>query len=124
MSTIDVSNLNDGTTTVATTFITNGPAKARVQYDQSSAAISDSFNMSSVTDSSTGNFRTNFTSSMSNSNYCSVGMVRTYHINSSSSDDKTVTGELHQTFYVSNTSGGRTSHDVGRCSVSYHGDLA
>ena len=28
MSTLEVSNLNDGTTTVGTTFITNGSAKA------------------------------------------------------------------------------------------------
>ena len=109
-----------------TNFVVEGSSKAWVLYngDTSGGATLDSFNMSSVTDSATGEFRTNFSSSMDNANYCPVGMNRTYHVNSSSSDDKTTSGELHQTFYVSNTAGARTSHDSSRASVSYSGDLA
>ena len=62
MSTLEVSNLNDGTTTVATTFVTNGSAKAYVRYIQTTPAISRSFNVSSVTDDSTGTSTVNFTS--------------------------------------------------------------
>ena len=80
--------------------------------------------MSSVTDSSTGNYITVLSNNMSNVNYNEVGMCRTYHINSSSADNKTTTGDQHQTFYVSNTSGGRTDHDITRSHVSYFGDLA
>jgi len=61
MSTLEVSNLNDGTTTVATTNLTNGSAKAYVRYIQVTPAVNQSFNVSSVTDSSTGNTTVNFT---------------------------------------------------------------
>ena len=33
MSTLEVSNLNDGTTTVGTTYVTNGSAKVWAHYD-------------------------------------------------------------------------------------------
>ncbi len=124
MSTITVTNIK-ATGETASRFAT-GVAAAWVLYngDTSGGAVLDSVNISSVTDSATGNFRTNFSSNMANVNYSSVGMSRVYHINSAGADDKTVTGEKHQTFYVSNTSGGRTDFDLVRNAVNYHGDLA
>ena len=109
-----------------TTNLQQGLAKAWVNYngDASGGSIHDSFNHASVTDSATGKFRTNFTNSMSNANYNAVGMGRGYHINSSGDDDKTTTGELHMTFYVSGTSGQSTAYDLSRDNVSYFGDLA
>ena len=61
MSTLEVSNLNDGTKTVATTNLTNGSAKVYIRYIQTTPAISQSFNVSSVSDDSTGNSTVNFT---------------------------------------------------------------
>mgnify|MGYP003126574168 CR=1 FL=1 len=109
-----------------TTNLQQGLAKAWVNYngDTSGGAILDSFNHASVTDSATGKFRTNFTNIMSNANCNAVGMTRGYHIVSDSSDDKTTTGELHMTFYVSGTGGQSTAHDISRDNVSYFGDLA
>lgn len=109
-----------------TTNLQQGLAKAWVNYngDTSGGAIHDSFNHASVTDSATGKFRTNFTNSMSNANCNAVGMGRGYHINSSGDDDKTTTGELHMTFYVTGTSGQSTAYDLSRDYVSYFGDLA
>ena len=126
MSTLNVSNITDGTTTVGTSYVVNGSAKAWVMYngDTSGGSVLDSNNISSVTDTASGIFRTNLSSSMSNSNYSSVGMSRVYHINSSANDDKTATGEEHQSFYVSGTGGQRTSYDLARNAVVYHGDLA
>jgi len=61
MSTLEVSNLNDGTTTVATTYITNGSAKAWVNFNgDGTVAIRDSQNVSSITDNGTGAYTINF----------------------------------------------------------------
>ena len=111
-----------GAGNITTTNVQEGLCKAWLSFNQDTA--DDSFNMSSVTDSSTGNYITVLSNNMSNVNYNEVGLARTYHINSSSADNKTTTGDQHQTFYVSNTSGGRTSFDLSRSHVSYFGDLA
>ena len=74
MSTLEVSNLNDGTTTVATTNLTKGSAKAWVSYTTaSSTSISGSFNISSLTDVDTGYSGISFTKNMSNVNYSVAG---------------------------------------------------
>ena len=71
MSTLEVSNLNDGTTTVATTFVTNGSAKAWMNMTGTGTiAINDSLNVSSATDIGTGNYQIFYTSNMANVNYC------------------------------------------------------
>ena len=67
MSTLQVSNLNDGTTTVATTFVTNGSARAWT--NSGSTAIRDSFGISSFTDNGTGDFSHALTNSFSSDNY-------------------------------------------------------
>ena len=72
MSTLTISNLNDGTTTVATTFVTNGSAKAWARHDGSSNSI-NTFNVSSFTDDATsGNTTVSFTSNMANDDYVGV----------------------------------------------------
>jgi len=66
MSTLEVSNLNDGTTTVATTYITNGSSMAWCSWNgESTVAIRDSLNMSSVTDIGTGEYHPILSSAMS-----------------------------------------------------------
>ena len=67
MSTLEVSNLNDGTTTVATTFVTNGSARA--WSNSSSTAIRDSFGISSFTDNGTGDYSHALTNSFSSADY-------------------------------------------------------
>lgn len=70
MSTLEVSNLNDGTTTVATTYITNGSAKAWCNFNgTSTVAIRNSLNTSSITDVGTGQYTTNYTSSFNSADY-------------------------------------------------------
>jgi hypothetical protein len=65
MSTLEVSNLNDGTTTVATTFINQGGCKQHIIYNGATPAITDSFNTSSLIDSAVGKHTTVLTSAMS-----------------------------------------------------------
>jgi hypothetical protein len=70
MSTLEVSNLNDGTTTLATTYVTNGSAKAWANINQvGTQAIGDSFLISSITDDAVGKSTFTFTNSMANDNF-------------------------------------------------------
>ena len=71
MSTLEVSNLNDGTTTVATTYVTNGSAKATcsLYHNSGTPTVVDSTNVSSLTDQNTGQANVNYTSSMSSTAY-------------------------------------------------------
>ena len=73
MSTINVSNLNDGTKTVATTNLTNGSAKAWVTYDHQNATVKESYSISSITDISSGRGTVNLTNAMTSSYHCSTG---------------------------------------------------
>ena len=72
MSTINVSNLNDGTTTVATTNLTNGSAKAWANLNGSSFGLRDDFNISTAVDNGTGNYTLNFSNAFANTNYSAV----------------------------------------------------
>ena len=70
MSTIIASNISDGTTSVASTYVVNGSAKAWVNFTGTgSVTINDSLNISSLSDIGTGNYRVYYTTSMSNVNY-------------------------------------------------------
>jgi len=76
MSTLEVSNLNDGTTTVATTYVTNGSAKAWINFNGSGTiAARDSFNHSSLTDNGTGDYTIGLSSAMGNTNYATTGGI-------------------------------------------------
>ena len=73
MSTLNVSNITDGTTTVGTEYVVNGSAKAWVNFfGGNPVSIRESFNGSSITDVNTGIYRLNFSSSMSSSNYSAL----------------------------------------------------
>ena len=69
MSTLEVSNLNDGTTTVATTYITNGSVKAFERHN-SSHAISSSFGVSSITDNGAGDTTVTYSNAFSAATQC------------------------------------------------------
>ena len=99
-----------------------GLCKVWVSWNASS--IIDSFNISSVTDNATGAITTVLASNMANATYSESGIGRSYHINTHTDDAKSTTGDKHQTFYVTGTGGQRTSLDLGRSEVNYHGDLA
>ena len=70
MSTLEVSNLNDCTKTVATTNLTNG-SKAFASTNSTGTTINESLNISSLGDTATGRQLLSFTSSMSGSTYMS-----------------------------------------------------
>lgn len=72
MSTLNVSNITDGTDTVGTSYVVNGSAKAWARYDGASNSVS-SFNVSSLVDDGTaGNTTVSFTNNMANDDYLGV----------------------------------------------------
>ena len=115
---IDVTGEGNSTTT----NLQQGLCKVWVDWNASS--ITDSFNISSVTDDATGAFTTVLVSNMANATYSESAIGRSYHINTHSDNAKSTTGDKHETFYVSGTGGQRTSLDLGKADVNYHGDLA
>ena len=74
-------------------------------------AIRASGNVSSITDNGTGNYTVNFTNAMQDADYSVVGMSRNYHLSFSGNDVITTTAVEVISWYVSNTSGGRTNFD-------------
>ncbi len=66
------------TESTAVTNVINGSAKAWVTYIGFTNIIDESFNVTSVTDVSTGKFTVNFTNPMEDINYCAVGAVGRY----------------------------------------------
>lgn len=73
MSTLNVSNISDGTDTVETGYVVNGSAKAWVKVLQNPATLYDTFNVSSYTDLGVGMGQPNFSSNMQDTGYASVG---------------------------------------------------
>lgn len=125
MSTLNVSNITDGTTTVGTSYVVNGSAKAWLDYNQSGPTIEASLNTSSVTDEATGKFVQTFSNAMGSVNYSMVGMARGYHlIEDTDNAAKTATSFKVRSWYVINTSGGRANLDSHSNSVATFGDLA
>ena len=71
MSTLNVANVTDGTTSVPTGYVVNGSAKAWVSSVVTSGtpAVTESINVSSVVDRAAGVFDYNLTSAMDNANF-------------------------------------------------------
>jgi hypothetical protein len=123
MSTIIASNVSDGTLSIPTTFVTNGSAKAWVNFDGTGTIASlDSFNVSSLVDSGTGRYTVGYSSVFASANY-----VITYGFQRPSA-----TGSLD---YLNSAVGASGSllrcidssgvdEDVGNLGALYHGDLA
>ena len=75
MSTLEVSNVSDGTTTVGTSYVVNGSAKAWVGVLSPLAGIGDSLNVSSAVDDGSGYEQVLFTTSFNNNNYVTLGSL-------------------------------------------------
>ena len=106
-----------------TTNLQQGLAKSWVNHNQ--ATVSDSFNITSVTDNSAGDYGDNFTNNMANANYCAGGIgvhdggsytrIQTYD-----HDDPFTT--VQATVNMQDTNG--TVNDAEPCCTLFIGDLA
>lgn len=129
MSTLNVSNITDGTTTVGTSYVVNGSAKAWVNFNGTgTAAIRDSFNVASLTDNGLGSHTISFSNTMDNANY--VTQVTGAETGSGGDSNQIGTLERNGTYTTSAVSvaGTHTSSqnnvDNQRMVVTVHGDLA
>jgi hypothetical protein len=76
MSTIVSQTLSNGTVSTSTANVVRGCAKAWVNFNGATTPIvNGSYNVSSVTRQSTGNYTVNFTTSMPNTTYSFVGSI-------------------------------------------------
>lgn len=70
MSTLNVSNITDGTTTVGTSYVVHGSAKAWADWTGTGTpALNDSLNVASLIDDGTGDQSITFTSSFASNNF-------------------------------------------------------
>jgi hypothetical protein len=74
VTTLTSTTISDGTNSTSSTNCIQGSAKAWVNFNASSGAgvIRASYNVSSITYNATGNFTINFTTALTDSNYCAV----------------------------------------------------
>ena len=109
-------NVTDGTTTVGTSYVVNGSAKAFSTYNQTTVSAESNFNISSLTDVSAGLMRNNFSSSMSNATYNVITSAGSYNHSYATRNASFVDTE--------NFSGAGSLTDGARNSVAINGDLA
>lgn len=72
MSTIIAQTLSNGTVSTSTANCIQGSAKAWANFNGSTATIQSSFNVSSITRNTSGDYTVNFTTAMANANYVPV----------------------------------------------------
>lgn len=70
MSTLTVSNISNGSVSTSSTNVIQGSAKAWANFNGTTGAIRTSYNVSSVTRFSTGQFLITFTDAFIDTNYC------------------------------------------------------
>ena len=117
--------LGEGTS--ATTNLQQGLVKCWVNFDGSAsgAAARDSFNVSGMTDSATGNYVVTFSNNMANANFSGVAVQGN---NDATNAGVNATSAVGHT--ASSASGIETSNldpastDYQQISASYNGDLA
>ena len=84
MSTLNVSNITDGTDTVETGYVLNGSAKAWAHFTTiSTTTLVESLNVSSLTDNGTGSTNVNFTNNFANNDYAIGANANDYHATTS-----------------------------------------
>ena len=123
---VDTIAAKNGTSPVALTK--QVAIKAWMNFDggTSTAAITDSFNTSSIDDNGGGDYGSNFTNSFNNATYAKSGLAEESTSGNSEDlhvgvGDKTASGDQ---FTTSDASDGITARDAERCDVMYIGDLA
>ena len=127
MSTLNVSNITDGTDTVETGYVLNGSAKAWVSFQQDpSTSLINSLNISSQTDDATGRTTSNFSSSFTAATYCLTGQV---FDGSAANDTRILNHDKGNDTYTASAIkyycwDGGSLNDAHRFFIALHGDLA
>ena len=129
MSTLKVATIQDtsGNNSSTPNEVAQGRAKAWVNFDGTgTVSIDDSFNVSSITDNSTGNYTINFTNAMPNAEYAVVGSVETTNATpvvvttfGTSGNSRTTSGVRIAASYIQSSI---QVVDAAECSVIVFGD--
>ena len=104
---------------IDTSFIFNGVAKAWNNVTQGTSAIQDSFNISSISDDTTGTYTQNYTSNMSNDLFSAVGMCE-----NAGNMGTTGTFGSSSTKFITVLTTNASSNDYNDACNAIHGDLA
>jgi len=127
MSTIIASNVSDGTLSIPTTYVTNGSAKAWVNFNGTGTiAARDSFNVSSLTDNGTGDYTVNFSSAFDAVNFGMFGShsFDTDPFGTSYLGCQEITTTVTNAVRTATWNTSNILFDVQFCCVSAQGDLA
>jgi len=120
MSTLNVSNITDGTETLATEYVVNGSAKAWVNFNGTgTAAINNSFNISSLVDAGTGDMDVTVTNAFSSNHYVTTGSNFW-----SSRGNQIAADNTASMFNVDQYDDAGSRSDSGKSYCTCHGDLA
>ena len=122
MSTLNVSNISDGTDTVETGYVVNGSAKAWVDYTSiGTVAIQISQNVSSLTDTGVGDIDVNLSSALASSR-----VALTLQIGDGANGDQSFrqANGTASVLAVYQYNGANAAFDSNYCGVVAHGELA
>lgn len=123
MSTLNVSNISDGTDSVPTGYVVNGSAKAWVNFNGTgTVAIRDGMNVSGLVDNGTGDYDVNFTSSFADVNHVGSGLAGDDGHFLSYRNGIGLNSALMANIAITIHSGARTDLDL--ITFITHGDLA
>ena len=123
---------NAGTESVDTTYVINGSAKAWSNYNQASAVVTGSFNVTSISDDSIGKHTVNFTNSMADTTYAVATYARRdtdndsagAYLGSNSTDTKTTSAMKFKTNYLDGGTSANGLTDYPENGHHFMGDLA
>jgi len=112
---------------LTTDYVVNGSAKAWVNFNGTGTiAARDSLNLSSLTDSSIGNYSVNFSNNFTNANYASLGIQGNASASNPGSTGTIAVGQdasgLSSLETCNSNSG--SNNDWAQLSHLSHGDLA
>ena len=113
-----------GEGSATTTNLQQGLAKSWSFYNQQTPATPDSFNTSSITDSSTGTYLVNFSNNHASTNYAALGMaldIGQYYMHSNVRPTFSTSQYRVDTIRADSVS---TTHDADDSSNATLGDLA
>lgn len=116
-------------TTIASTFVTSGVAKAWVDFEGSST-IDKSLNMSTITDNGTGDYTLTYTTAFDSLNYiyngsCAINTTSNavHMLNQIDAAGGRLAGSLRVESFYTNSSNNRPNFDAAHCNALFHGDL-
>ena len=126
MSTLNVSNITDGTDTVETSYVLNGSAKGWCSMTGGTGTVSlqsNSLNASSAVDVAAAKYSFNWTSAMSDANYpaMSCALDQSYSYSFATGGGEARTTSKVGTYWIHHSG---SAYEVPDLEVVIHGDLA